>query len=82
MKWALVLAGLGDLARSPSQISISQNLALVVTGGIWARFATQIRPVNYNLMVVNLFVAGTGAWQLGRRIVAERCGESEEKVKR
>jgi hypothetical protein len=42
------------------------SLALATTGLIWARYSTQIIPINYNLMAVNLFVGGTGIYQLCR----------------
>ena len=42
-------------------------MAVTATGFIWARFATQIRPVNYNLMTVNIFMGFTGAYQLYRK---------------
>jgi len=38
MKWALVVAGLGDLARPAEKLSASQNTALAVTGFIWVRY--------------------------------------------
>ena len=49
------------------QISTPQNTALAVTGIIWSRYATQITPVNYNLLSVNIFVAATGLYQLARK---------------
>jgi len=39
MKWGLVVAGLGDLARPADKLSASQNSALAVTGFIWVRYA-------------------------------------------
>ena len=41
--------------------------ALAATGIIWSRYATQIIPVNYNLLSVNVFVAITGLYQLARK---------------
>ena len=38
MKWGLVVAGLGDLARPADKLSASQNSALAVTGFIWVRY--------------------------------------------
>jgi len=38
MKWGLVLAGLGDLARPADKLSVSQNTALALTGMIWVRY--------------------------------------------
>lgn len=46
--------------------------ALASTGVIWARYSTQIIPVNYNLMAVNLFVGGTGIYQLVRLFLHHR----------
>ncbi len=79
MKWGLVIAGLADINRPPEKISVSQTLgklslrffvllqvALTCTGLIWARYSTQIIPINYSLMTVNMFVAGTGLYQLNR----------------
>ena len=60
MKWGLVAAGLADLNRPAEDISLAQSAALSSTGLIWSRYATQITPVNYNLLGVNLFVAATG----------------------
>lgn len=40
--------------------------AVTATGIIWSRYATQITPVNYNLLTVNVFMAATGIWQLYR----------------
>ncbi|KAJ1515354.1 Mitochondrial pyruvate carrier 2 [Coelomomyces lativittatus] len=65
-KWALVIAGLGDLKRPAEKLSLSQSTALAATGMIWSRYSTQIIPVNYNLLSVNVFVAGTGLYQLYR----------------
>ena len=67
MKWSLVVAGLADLHRPVETISVPQSTALASTGLIWARYSTQIIPKNYNLLTVNLFVAATGLYQLGRR---------------
>ncbi|CAG8518092.1 11203_t:CDS:2 [Ambispora leptoticha] len=66
MKWGLVIAGLGDLKRPAEKLSVPQQVALTATGLIWARWSTQIIPVNYPLLAVNAFVAGTGIVQLYR----------------
>ena len=66
MKWGLVIAGLGDLNRPASALSPAQSGALAATGIIWSRYSTQIVPVNYNLLAVNVFVAATGVYQLWR----------------
>jgi hypothetical protein len=56
--------------KNPNPPQRSQNTnteqALAATGVIWARYATQITPINYNLMFVNFFVGSTGIYQLWR----------------
>jgi hypothetical protein len=66
MKWGLVIAGLNDMRKPAETLSVSQNVALAATGVIWSRYSTQIIPVNYALLSVNLFVGGTGLYQLYR----------------
>ncbi|XP_060607968.1 mitochondrial pyruvate carrier 2-like isoform X2 [Ruditapes philippinarum] len=66
MKWCLVIAGIGDMARPAEKLSLTQSTALAATGIIWSRYSLVITPKNYNLFCVNLFVAATGLYQLGR----------------
>lgn len=65
-KWLISIANIADLARPVEKMSLAQQTALTATGIIWSRYATQITPVNYNLFAVNLFMAGTGIWHIGR----------------
>ncbi|XP_064472988.1 mitochondrial pyruvate carrier 2-like [Ornithodoros turicata] len=65
-KWALVIAGIGDLARPAEKLSASQSTALAATGVIWSRYSMVIIPKNYNLFSVNVFVGATGIYQLLR----------------
>jgi mitochondrial pyruvate carrier 2 len=65
-KWGLVVAGLGDLNRPAENLSIAQSSALATTGLIWSRYSTQIIPVNYSLLAVNICVSATGFYQLAR----------------
>ncbi|KAL6047952.1 Mitochondrial pyruvate carrier 2 [Balamuthia mandrillaris] len=67
-KWSLVIAGIADLKRPAEKISTPQSTALAATGLIWSRYSTQITPVNYSLLSVNLFVALTGLYQLARKL--------------
>ncbi|XP_017884241.1 mitochondrial pyruvate carrier 2-like [Ceratina calcarata] len=71
-KWGLVMAGLGDLQRPASQISISQSTALGITGVIWTRYSLAITPKNWSLFSVNLFVAITSLYQVSRGIMYQR----------
>jgi hypothetical protein len=70
MKWALVAAAVGDMKKPVEVVSTNQNLALAATGLIWSRYATQITPVNYSLLLVNMFVAATALYQLSRKYQA------------
>ncbi|XP_018566859.1 mitochondrial pyruvate carrier 3-like [Anoplophora glabripennis] len=65
-KWGLVIAGLADLKRDPSTISIQQTLALTFTGVIWSRYSLVIIPKNYLLFSVNLFICLIQFFQLYR----------------
>lgn len=65
-KWALVIAGIGDLSRPAEKLSLYQSSALAATGVIWARYSMVIIPKNWNLFTVNIFVAMTGLYQLAR----------------
>ena len=45
-QWGLVLAGASDFARPASEVSLSQNAALMATGLIWSRWCFVIKPRN------------------------------------
>lgn len=66
-KWAISLANLADMRKSPETISTPQQIAVAATGIIWSRYSVVINPVNYNLLSVNIFMAGTGLTQLYRK---------------
>ncbi|XP_003700864.1 mitochondrial pyruvate carrier 2 [Megachile rotundata] len=75
-KWGLVIAGLSDLQRPANQLSVSQSSALGVTGLIWTRYSLAITPKNWSLFSVNLFVALTSLYQVGRAIMYQREQEA------
>ncbi|XP_043282201.1 mitochondrial pyruvate carrier 4-like [Venturia canescens] len=77
-KWGLVIAGLGDLQRPASKISISQSGALGLTGVIWTRYSLAITPKNWSLFSVNLFVAFTALYQVARAIKYQREVQAQE----
>ncbi|CAM9896522.1 unnamed protein product [Heterosigma akashiwo] len=66
MKWGITFANIADLQKDPELLSVSQQSAVTLTGVIWTRYSTQITPINYNLMSVNMFMALTGGYQLFR----------------
>merc|ERR1712032_1677413 len=65
-KWGISLANVADFSSPVENVSVPQQCAVALTGIIWSRFSTQIRPINYNLMTVNLFMGMTGLYQLYR----------------
>ncbi|VDD83593.1 unnamed protein product [Mesocestoides corti] len=65
-KWGLVIAGIADLRRPVEKVSVFQSTALALTGLIWSRYSLVIIPKNWNLFSVNIFVGGTGIYQLLR----------------
>ncbi|TGZ71779.1 hypothetical protein CRM22_002478 [Opisthorchis felineus] len=71
MKWALVIAGIRDMGRPVEKVSTFQSSALALTGLIWSRYSLVIIPKNWNLFSVNIFVAATGLYQLGRKALHE-----------
>lgn len=76
MKWGLVLASLSDMQRPPETVSVPQCSALALTGCVWARWSFVIIPLNYNLALSNIFVAGTNIYQLSR-VFRARGGSGE-----
>lgn len=65
------LANIADMQRPADKISYPQQCAITATGVIWSRYSTQITPVNYNLLAVNVFMAATGSYQLYRKMAAD-----------
>ncbi|WZN67316.1 mitochondrial pyruvate carrier [Chloropicon roscoffensis] len=65
-KWGISLANVADFQSPIEKVSVPQQCAVALTGLIWTRFSTQIKPINYNLATVNFFMAMTGLYQLYR----------------
>ncbi|KAI1328638.1 UPF0041-domain-containing protein [Xylariaceae sp. FL0255] len=66
MKWAIVIAGIGDFFRPAEKLSLTQNAALTATGLIWTRWCLIIKPKNYLLAAVNFFLGLVGVAQVTR----------------
>lgn len=66
MKWALVIAGLKDMQRPVEKVSGTQQAALMATGFIWTRWSMVIKPKNYLLGSVNLFLGSVAGYQVAR----------------
>jgi hypothetical protein len=65
-QWGLVAAGASDFTRPASELSLTQNAALMCTGLIWTRWCFVIRPKNVLLASVNFLLFCVGATQTGR----------------
>jgi len=72
MKWGVVLAGAADFARPASSLSISQNVALMITGLLWTRWCFIIKPRNIFLASVNFALFTVGLTQVTRVILYQR----------
>ncbi|KAF6822065.1 hypothetical protein CPLU01_12245 [Colletotrichum plurivorum] len=90
IQWALVLAGIADLARPAEKLSLTQNGALTATGIIWTRWCLIIKPKNYLLAAVNFFLGVVGVvqctrifmWQASqKKTVGDVAVEVKDKVK-
>ncbi|GAU29888.1 hypothetical protein TSUD_379780 [Trifolium subterraneum] len=64
----LSIANIADFTKPPENISYPQQIAVLATGLIWSRYSTQITPKNWNLVCVNLAMAGTSVYQLSRKL--------------
>ncbi|KAK3036966.1 hypothetical protein RJ639_030931 [Escallonia herrerae] len=53
---------------------------VTATGIIWSRYSTVITPKNWNLFSVNVAMAGTGIYQLSRKIRHDYFKEEEDAV--
>lgn len=67
----LSVSNLVDFNKPVENISTMQQTALCATGYIWTRYSFVITPVNYNLAAVNVCLAITGTYQLGRKLKSE-----------
>merc|ERR1719330_500902 len=70
-KWALSFNNIVDYQRPTDKISVSMNSALTLTGLIFMRWSFVITPKNYNLFFVNLALASSSGYHLGRKIKAD-----------
>ncbi|CRH01219.1 mitochondrial pyruvate carrier protein 2, putative [Plasmodium relictum] len=65
-KWSISLANIIDINRNPSLLSLPQQFAIFLTGLLFTRFSYAIKPRNYNLMTINLFMSLTALYQIAR----------------
>lgn len=79
-KWGISIANIADFAKPPENLSYPQQIAVTATGVIWSRYSTVINPKNWNLFSVNVAMAGTGIYQLSRKIKHDYFSEEQGAV--
>ncbi|CAN4126940.1 unnamed protein product [Withania somnifera] len=77
-KWGISIANIADFAKPPEKISYPQQIAVTATGLIWSRYSLVITPKNWNLFSVNVAMAGTGLYQLSRKIRDDYFNEEQQ----
>ncbi|CAL0334573.1 unnamed protein product [Lupinus luteus] len=75
-KWGISIANIADFAKPPEKLSYPQQIAVTATGLIWSRYSTVITPKNWNLFSVNVAMAGTGIYQLSRKLRHDYSSEA------
>ncbi|CAF2026611.1 hypothetical protein BRARA_C04608 [Brassica rapa] len=79
-KWGISIANIADFAKPTDKISYPQQIAVTCTGVIWSRYSMVITPKNWNLFSVNVAMAGTGMYQLARKIKNDFASDVEPVV--
>ena len=67
IKWFITVTNIGDIYTPVERISSFQQFAMATSGFTWARYCTQIIPVNYGLMAANFCMASIAMYQLFRK---------------
>ncbi|XP_061340778.1 mitochondrial pyruvate carrier 4 isoform X2 [Gastrolobium bilobum] len=65
-----------NFSKPPEKLSYPQQIAVTATGLIWSRYSTVITPKNWNLFSVNVAMAGTGIYQLSRKLRHDYSSEA------
>ncbi|KAK4753327.1 hypothetical protein SAY87_022125 [Trapa incisa] len=76
-KWVISIANVADFTKPPDSISYPQQTVVAVSGLIWSRYSMVIKPRNLNLLGVNMAMAGTGLYQLSRKILHDQLPEEK-----
>ncbi|PKI67757.1 mitochondrial pyruvate carrier 4-like isoform X1 [Punica granatum] len=76
-KWVISIANAADFTKPPENISYPMQLVVACSGLIWSRYSMVIIPRNLNLVGVNMAMAGTGFYQLSRKIRHDHFSETE-----
>ncbi|CBI26693.3 hypothetical protein VitviT2T_029906 [Vitis vinifera] len=79
-KWGLSIANAADFSKPPEELSYPLQFAVACSGLIWSRYCTVITPRNWNLLGVNAAMAGTGVYQLSRKIWHDYSSKTEAEI--
>ncbi|KAJ9672216.1 hypothetical protein PVL29_025732 [Vitis rotundifolia] len=94
-KWGLSIANVADFSKPPETLSYPLQTVSVLqwrpllriwstvvacSGLIWSRYGMVITPRNWNLFSVNLAMAGTGLYQLSRKIQHDYHSKTEAEI--
>ncbi|KAF5474907.1 hypothetical protein F2P56_006760 [Juglans regia] len=79
-KWGISIANVADFSKTPEKLSYPQQIAVACTGIIWSCYSTVITLKNWNLFSVNIAMAGTGLYQLSRKIRHDYFSDEEVAV--
>ncbi|XP_047323133.1 mitochondrial pyruvate carrier 4-like [Impatiens glandulifera] len=79
-KWGISIANIADFSNPPDMVSYPQQIVVSTTGIIWSRYSTVITPKNWNLFSVSIAMAGTGLYQLGRKVKHDYFSEEEATI--
>ncbi|XP_039034532.1 mitochondrial pyruvate carrier 4-like [Hibiscus syriacus] len=78
-KWGISIANVADFTKPQEKLSYPQQIAVTCTGVIWSRYSTVITPKNWNLFSVSIVMAGTGLYQLARKVQHNFLSEAKAK---
>mmetsp|Transcript_18062 Transcript_18062/g.25037 ORF Transcript_18062/g.25037 Transcript_18062/m.25037 type:complete len:80 (-) Transcript_18062:312-551(-) len=61
-KWAITFSNIKDLEKPAEHVSTNMQMAVFLTGVLWSRYAIMVTPINYNLMLSNMFMAASASY--------------------
>mmetsp|Transcript_5022 Transcript_5022/g.8560 ORF Transcript_5022/g.8560 Transcript_5022/m.8560 type:complete len:84 (-) Transcript_5022:160-411(-) len=63
----ITISNIGDFDKPAHLLSANQQIAIFITGVVWCKYSLAVKPVNYNLMIVNFFMAISSSYQIYRK---------------
>ena len=77
-KWFISGASFLEFDRPTEKISLAQYTALTLTGMFFSRYSLLVRPINYNLCLVNIALFSSSFWHLSRKVHADFIAPKNE----